>query len=202
MSGDTAVVGAHYGFAAGVVTGAAYVFVRSAGTWQEEQKLTAFDGTAHDDFGWAVGVAGDVAIGGGDADDETAGSAHVYLRKNGVWYHQHELTVRGGGKMHVRMLCLGRHWNGVKYAYEPTRTDFDGLPVPPLPSATGMVASGAPASHMVSVWVSVSTSTRSRSAGHGRPDAAASRSTLPSGSWRAGWIRRSHSFMIAGMSSR
>lgn len=42
-------------------------------------------------------------------------------------------VVRGGGRMHVRMLCLGRHWNGKTYEYEPTRTDFDGLPVPPLP---------------------------------------------------------------------
>jgi alkylated DNA repair protein (DNA oxidative demethylase) len=42
-------------------------------------------------------------------------------------------VVRGGGKMHVRMLCLGRHWNGKTYQYETTRTDFDGLPVPPLP---------------------------------------------------------------------
>src|SRR5579864_7059491 len=42
-------------------------------------------------------------------------------------------VVRGGGKMHVRMLCLGRHWNGKTYRYEPTRSDFDGLPVPPLP---------------------------------------------------------------------
>jgi DNA oxidative demethylase len=42
-------------------------------------------------------------------------------------------TVRGGGRMHVRMLCLGRHWNGRAYRYEPTRTDFDGLPAPPLP---------------------------------------------------------------------
>jgi DNA oxidative demethylase len=41
--------------------------------------------------------------------------------------------VRGGGKMHVRMLCLGRHWNGKTYQYEPARTDFDGLPAPPLP---------------------------------------------------------------------
>ncbi|HEY2906732.1 MAG TPA: alpha-ketoglutarate-dependent dioxygenase AlkB [Vicinamibacterales bacterium] len=44
-------------------------------------------------------------------------------------------TVRGGGKMHVRMLCLGRHWNGKTYQYEPNRTDFDGLPAPPLPPA-------------------------------------------------------------------
>jgi DNA alkylation damage repair protein AlkB len=42
-------------------------------------------------------------------------------------------VVRGGGAMHVRMLCLGRHWNGKLYRYEPTRTDFDDLPVPPLP---------------------------------------------------------------------
>jgi alkylated DNA repair protein (DNA oxidative demethylase) len=41
--------------------------------------------------------------------------------------------VRGGGRMHVRMLCLGRHWNGKMYRYEPTRSDFDDLPAPPLP---------------------------------------------------------------------
>jgi alkylated DNA repair protein (DNA oxidative demethylase) len=42
-------------------------------------------------------------------------------------------VVRGGGKMHVRMLCLGRHWNGQTYTYETTRSDFDHLPAPPLP---------------------------------------------------------------------
>jgi DNA oxidative demethylase len=42
-------------------------------------------------------------------------------------------VVRGGGKMHVRMLCLGRHWNGKTYTYEATRSDFDNLPAPPLP---------------------------------------------------------------------
>jgi DNA oxidative demethylase len=41
--------------------------------------------------------------------------------------------VRGGGRMHVRMLCLGRHWNGKTYSYEATRTDFDNLPAPPIP---------------------------------------------------------------------
>ena len=38
-------------------------------------------------------------------------------------------TVRGGGKMHVRMLCLGRHWNPLTYRYESTRADHDGLPI-------------------------------------------------------------------------
>ena len=42
-------------------------------------------------------------------------------------------TVRGGGKMHVRMLCLGRHWNPLTYRYESTRADYDGAPAPPIP---------------------------------------------------------------------
>jgi len=49
-------------------------------------------------------------------------------------------VVRGGGKMHVRMLCLGRHWNGMTYRYEPTRSDFDDLPAPPLPELFRLVA--------------------------------------------------------------
>jgi alkylated DNA repair protein (DNA oxidative demethylase) len=49
-------------------------------------------------------------------------------------------VVRGGGQMHVRMLCLGRHWNGRTYAYEPMRSDFDGLAVPPLPDAFRQLA--------------------------------------------------------------
>lgn len=42
-------------------------------------------------------------------------------------------TVRGGGKMHVRMLCLGRHWNPLTYRYESTRADHDGAPAGPIP---------------------------------------------------------------------
>jgi alkylated DNA repair protein (DNA oxidative demethylase) len=50
-------------------------------------------------------------------------------------------VVRGGGKMHVRMLCLGRHWNGKTYRYEQTRTDFDDLPAPELPADFRALAS-------------------------------------------------------------
>jgi alkylated DNA repair protein (DNA oxidative demethylase) len=49
-------------------------------------------------------------------------------------------VVRGGGRMHVRMLCLGRHWNAQTYQYEDTRRDFDGQPAPPLPGAFRDVA--------------------------------------------------------------
>lgn len=42
-------------------------------------------------------------------------------------------TVRGGRQMSVGMLCLGKHWNGLTYGYEERRSDFDGLPAPPIP---------------------------------------------------------------------
>jgi DNA alkylation damage repair protein AlkB len=38
------------------------------------------------------------------------------------------------------MLCLGRHWNGQTYRYEPRRTDFDDLPAPPIPEEFRAVA--------------------------------------------------------------
>jgi DNA alkylation damage repair protein AlkB len=42
-------------------------------------------------------------------------------------------TVRGGGKMRIRMTCLGRHWNPLTYKYVSTRADYDNAPVPPVP---------------------------------------------------------------------
>jgi DNA alkylation damage repair protein AlkB len=53
--------------------------------------------------------------------------------------------VRGGRKMSVGMLCLGRHWNALTYAYEPTRGDFDGLPVPAIPERFREIARAAAA---------------------------------------------------------
>src|SRR5262245_52400729 len=54
-------------------------------------------------------------------------------------------TVRGGRKMSVGMLCFGRHWNGLTYSYEDRRSDFDGLPVPSIPSGFRQLAVSAAA---------------------------------------------------------
>jgi len=54
-------------------------------------------------------------------------------------------TVRGGGKMHVRMVCLGRHWNALTYKYESTRADHDDAPVAPVPERFVALASRAAA---------------------------------------------------------
>jgi DNA alkylation damage repair protein AlkB len=58
-----------------------------------------------------------------------AGSAGLYRPR-----------VRGGGRMHLEMLCLGRHWNAMTYKYEATRADADGLDVPPLPGDLALLA--------------------------------------------------------------
>lgn len=54
-------------------------------------------------------------------------------------------TVRGGKKMSVGMLCLGKHWNGRTYKYEDTRSDFDGLAVPAIPPRLAEIARTAAA---------------------------------------------------------
>ena len=54
-------------------------------------------------------------------------------------------TVRGGRKMSVGMLCLGKHWNGLTYSYEDCRSDFDGLAVPAIPTRFADVAQRAAA---------------------------------------------------------
>jgi DNA alkylation damage repair protein AlkB len=50
-------------------------------------------------------------------------------------------TVRGGGKMHVQMMCLGRHWNPLTYTYVSTRTDHDDAPVAAVPEEWVTMAS-------------------------------------------------------------
>lgn len=54
-------------------------------------------------------------------------------------------TVRGGRKMSVGMLCLGRHWNAQTYSYEDSRSDYDGLPAPPVPEPFARLARTAAA---------------------------------------------------------
>ena len=54
-------------------------------------------------------------------------------------------TIRGGRKMSVGMLCLGKHWNGLTYQYEECRSDFDGLAVPQIPPRLAEVARTAAA---------------------------------------------------------
>ena len=51
VSGDTALVGAYANDDAGTDSGSAYVYVRSGTVWTQQQKLTADDDAAGDQFG-------------------------------------------------------------------------------------------------------------------------------------------------------
>ncbi|MEX0785839.1 MAG: FG-GAP repeat protein [Dehalococcoidia bacterium] len=81
LSGNTALVGAAEDDDNGDDSGSAYVFLRSGGVWSEQAKLTASDGAAGDEFGYAVSVSGDTALVGAYLDDDNgadSGSAYVY----------------------------------------------------------------------------------------------------------------------------
>ncbi|MBN1512537.1 MAG: FG-GAP repeat protein [Phycisphaerae bacterium] len=97
LSGNTLVIGAS-GASAGAVAycGAACVFVRSAGIWSPQQKLTASDAAAHDEFGVAVALDGDTIVIGARADDAPgaadSGSAYVFERSVSTWTEAAKLT--------------------------------------------------------------------------------------------------------------
>jgi hypothetical protein len=97
VSGDTAVVGARFDDTqAGTGAGSAYAFVRSAGVWTQQAKLSAPDG-AFDEFGYSVAVYGNTAVVGARFDDTLAGtdagSAYAFVRSGTVWTQQAKLTA-------------------------------------------------------------------------------------------------------------
>ena len=100
ISEDTIVVGAPDDDGTFSNSGSAYVFVRTGTTWTQQQKLTASDGTADDEFGNAVAVAGDtVVVGAHFADlpsNSAAGSAYRYQRTGTVWTQTQKLIPVGG----------------------------------------------------------------------------------------------------------
>jgi hypothetical protein len=101
VSGDTVVAGAPFDdIGANADQGSAYVFVRSNGSWTQQQKIVAGDGSAGENFGGAVALSGDTVVAGLAFDAIGAktfqGSAYVFNRNNGVWTLQQKLTANDG----------------------------------------------------------------------------------------------------------
>lgn len=96
LSGDTVVVGAYQHDGVAADEGAAYVFVRSGGTWSQQAKLKASDAAATDYFGVAVAAGGDTIAVGAHADDDgasNAGSVYVFDRTGTAWTQTQKLTA-------------------------------------------------------------------------------------------------------------
>jgi hypothetical protein len=99
ISGDYAIVGAHYDDDNGADSGSAYIFKRGGTSWSEQDKLTASDGAAGDRFGWSVSVSGDYAIVGAYLDDDkgnSSGSAYIFKRDGSTWSEEAKLTASDG----------------------------------------------------------------------------------------------------------
>ncbi|MEY2407389.1 MAG: trimeric autotransporter adhesin [Verrucomicrobiota bacterium] len=124
MSGNTVVVGAwgEDSNATGVngdqdnnsalYSGAAYVFVRTGGTWTQQAYLKASNSRAGDDFGFSVAIATDTIVVGALYESGSAtgvngtqnifgaadsGAAYVFQRSGTVWTQQAYLKAANAG---------------------------------------------------------------------------------------------------------
>ena len=96
ISGDSVIVGAERENEGGDTSGSAYVFARSGSSWSQQDKLTANDAAAFDNFGRSVAISGDSVVVGAFQDDDdgsNSGSAYVFTRSGSSWSQQDKLTA-------------------------------------------------------------------------------------------------------------
>ncbi|MCZ8364381.1 MAG: FG-GAP repeat protein [Microcystis sp. LE19-251.1A] len=96
IEGNTIVVGASE---SGGTKGAAYVFEKVNGKWQETAKLTANDGQVGEEFGTSVTISNNtIAVSPRHDDDRGAdsGSVYIFQKINGVWTQVYKLTAIDG----------------------------------------------------------------------------------------------------------
>ncbi len=82
ISGNYAIVGIQDQY---VNPGAAYIFYNNEGIWEQQAKLTTYDGDVPDLFGFSVCISGDYAIVGAFIDDLDQGAAYVFEKPAGGW---------------------------------------------------------------------------------------------------------------------
>jgi hypothetical protein len=107
ISENTIVVGAYNDDSPLSNAGSAYVFVRSGTTWSFQQKLTASDAVADDQFGVSVAVSGPTAFVGANFSDlpsnSDAGAVYRFTQSGTVWSQVQKLSPAGG-------VILGDHF--------------------------------------------------------------------------------------------
>jgi hypothetical protein len=98
IDGDTAIVGAANADVGGNNNqGAAYIFIRSMGSWIQQAKLTSDDGATDDYFGGFVSIDGDTAIVGAhwaEVDGVShRGAVYIFTRDGEIWTQKTKLTA-------------------------------------------------------------------------------------------------------------
>lgn len=102
VSGDTAVVGAPQATGAGGLVGASHVFVRSGGTWTEQQRIVApdphYNPVEPESFGAAVSIYGNILVVGAPRHGyNPTGAVYVFVRTGSLWSFQQELQGSDAG---------------------------------------------------------------------------------------------------------
>jgi hypothetical protein len=118
--------------------GAAFVYIKSGGSWVLQQKLlgTGTNGrVASDQFGGRVGISGDTVIVGapGQDYDDTganliggAGAAYVFTRTAGVWSQQQKLVGTGtNSRMTIDKFGIGVAISGDTVIVGADGQDYD-----------------------------------------------------------------------------
>jgi hypothetical protein len=107
ISENTIIVGAYNDDSPLSNAGSAYVFIRSGTFWTFQQKLTASDAAADDQFGIAVAISGPTAFVGANFSDQPgnseAGAVYRYTLSGAVWSQAQKLIPVGG-------VILGDHF--------------------------------------------------------------------------------------------
>jgi hypothetical protein len=97
LQGDTAVIAAPSQDAG---RGAVYVFTRSGATWTLQQKLTAGDAAAGDQFGYSVAISGGAILVGAPlctiGSEPTQGAVYAFTSDGTTWTQQQKLTSSDG----------------------------------------------------------------------------------------------------------
>jgi hypothetical protein len=99
LDGDALVIGAPLKDIQAPSSGAAYVFERSAGRWQQTARLVLSNPSNYAYFGWSVAVEGEtIVIGarGGDGIVPDSGAAFVFQRTGGIWSEIAKLSADDG----------------------------------------------------------------------------------------------------------
>lgn len=145
LDGQRLAVGAYQNDLGTTNAGAAYVFLRSGGTWSIESTLLHPDPDLNDHLGRSVDLSGDLLIAGTPEDDDMgsqAGAALVWRREGTVWGLVAELRASDGaaGDSFGHSVCVGPegrllvsapndddfgYSSGGVYLYEPSGTGWN-----------------------------------------------------------------------------
>lgn len=109
ISGDYAIVGAHYDDDNGLQSGSAYIFIRSGSSWSQQAKLSIGDPAADDKLGRSVAIDGDIAIVGAPGKNSNQGFAYTFIRSGTTWPQSSKLGATGSNGLGASVSVSGNY---------------------------------------------------------------------------------------------